>query len=128
MPHSSRWPTSIVLAAILLFAAWLRFWGMDYGLPHPTARPDEERIVGRAFHILATGDFRPGTRTYPGLMIYLDTLALAVYAWVGQLLGVYRERFDFLWRFNAKARKRKAGNRGPRGVETAQGLLPEFQR
>ena len=70
---------------------------MDYGLPHPTARPDEERIVGRAFHILATGDFRPGTQTYPGLMIYINTLALALYTWLGQLFGIYRERFDFLF-------------------------------
>lgn len=93
----SKRGAGLLLLAILGIAAVLRIWGMDYGLPYPTSRPDEERIVGRAYHILATGDFHPGTHTYPGLMIYLETAALALYAWAGQLFGLYDKTFDFLF-------------------------------
>jgi len=89
--------SSAVLLGILALAAFLRVWGMDYGIPHPTARPDEERIVGRSMHILATGDFHPGDYTYPGLLKYLNTLLLAAYVWVGTLVGRYDRTFDFLF-------------------------------
>jgi len=89
--------SAVVLLAILALAAILRVWGMDYGLPHPTARPDEERIVGRAMQILATGDFHPGDFTYPGLLKYLNSLALAIYVWFGKIVGRYDRTFDFLF-------------------------------
>ena len=86
-----------LLVLCILLAAALRIWGLDYGVPHPTVRPDEERIVGRAYKILATGDFNPVSYAYPGLMIYLNTLALSAYALVGRLLGYYDNAFDFLF-------------------------------
>ena len=86
----------IALLLVVILAAALRIWGMDYGVPHPTVRPDEERIVGRAQHILATGDLNPVSYAYPGLMIHLNALALGVFAWVGRLLGFYDSLFDFL--------------------------------
>ena len=89
-----RTVTSLALLAIVATGAWLRWWGYDYGLPHPVARPDEERIVGRAFAILASGDFQPRTFTYPGLLIYADTLALALYTAFGKLSGNYDSTFD----------------------------------
>ena len=87
----------LALGVCLALALVLRVWGIDYGVPHPTVRPDEERIVGRAHTILATGDPSPVSYTYPGLMIYLNTLALGVYAALGQLWGRYRSLFDFLF-------------------------------
>jgi 4-amino-4-deoxy-L-arabinose transferase-like glycosyltransferase len=86
-----------LLALCILLAAALRIWGLDYGVPHPTVRPDEERIVGRAYKILATGEFNPVSYAYPGLMIYLNTLALSAYALVGRLLGYYDNVFGFLF-------------------------------
>lgn len=88
--------TPAALLAILGLATFLRVWGMDYGLPHPIARPDEERIVGRAMQILATGNFHPGDFIYPGLLKYLNTLALAAYVEVGKIMGRYDRVFDFL--------------------------------
>ncbi len=85
------------LVLCILIAAALRAWGLDYGVPHPTVRPDEERVVGRAYKILATGDFNPVSYAYPGLMIYLNTLALSAYVLVGRLLGHYDNTFDFLF-------------------------------
>ncbi len=87
----------LILLVILILAAVLRVWGMDYGLPHLTARPDEERIVGRAIHILATGDFHPGDLVYLGLLKYLNTLALALYVGLGKLQGNYEKVADFLF-------------------------------
>ena len=92
----SRWVWRLLVLCILLAGA-LRVWGLDYGVPHPTVRPDEERVVGRAYKILATGDFNPVSYAYPGLMIYLNTLALSAYALVGRLLGYYDNIFDFLF-------------------------------
>ena len=93
--RSFSWPAAATLFLILVVAGLLRFWGIDYGLPHPTSRPDEERIVGRAFAILSTGRFHPGDFTYPGLLKYLNALALAFYYGVGKLIGHYQELFDF---------------------------------
>jgi len=93
--RSFYWPAATTLFLILVLAGLLRFWGIDYGLPHPTSRPDEERIVGRAFAILSTGTFHPGDFTYPGLLKYLNALALAFYYGVGKFIGHYQELFDF---------------------------------
>jgi 4-amino-4-deoxy-L-arabinose transferase-like glycosyltransferase len=87
----------MTLLVILLAATALRVWGLDYGLPHTLARPDEERIVGRAHHIFATGNFHPGSFAYPSLLIYLDTLALGVYFYIAKLFGHYDRTWDFLF-------------------------------
>ena len=89
--------TAFGLAIILLLAATLRLWGLDYGLPHPLSRPDEERIVGRAQTIFATGDWHPGSFYYPSLLFYLDTAALEVYYGVQKMRGRYARPFDFLF-------------------------------
>lgn len=91
------WRVSAALLVILSAAAILRVWGMDYGLPHPLNRPDEEHIVGRAFHIVATGDPFPGSFDWPHLLIYLDTLVLATYYTVGKIAGSYDRVMDFLF-------------------------------
>ena len=88
---------SFGLAIVLLLAATLRLWGLDYGLPHPLSRPDEERIVGRAQTIFATGDWHPGSFFYPSLLFYLDTAALGAYYGVQKARGRYARPFDFLF-------------------------------
>ena len=85
------------LGLALALASLLRFWGIDYGIPLPMARPDEDRVVGRAQHIFATGNWHPGSFFYPGLPFYLDTLSLHAYYAAGKLLGRYEEPRDFLF-------------------------------
>jgi 4-amino-4-deoxy-L-arabinose transferase-like glycosyltransferase len=92
----SRIETLGTLGLALLLASFLRFWGLDYGIPHPTARPDEERVVGRAQTIFATGNWHPGSFFYPSLPFYLDALALHVYYGAGKILGRYEKPRDFL--------------------------------
>jgi 4-amino-4-deoxy-L-arabinose transferase-like glycosyltransferase len=84
------------LGLALVLASVLRFWGLGYGIPHPTARPDEERVVGRAQTIFATGNWHPGSFFYPSLPFYLDAAALHAYYGAETLLGRYDEPRDFL--------------------------------
>lgn len=74
-------------AAILLLAAVLRFWALDFGLPHPMARPDEEVVLAQT-RLPAQG--KPlAWAVYPHAYIYLS------YGWgvaglrAGQALGFF---------------------------------------
>lgn len=85
------------LVLILVLGTALRFWGLDYGIPDPTARPDEERVVGRAQTIFATGDWHPGSFYYPSLPYYVDAAALHLYYRVQRTAGRYHRPFDLLY-------------------------------
>ena len=93
--------TAGALGLVLALGAWLRLWGMGYGLPHPMARPDEQKLIGRALSMIATGDLNPIDHTYPGLLMYLQVAVLLVYAKIGQFLGHYDTVKDFLAGANA---------------------------
>ena len=80
-----------------MLAAGLRIWALDYGLPHPLSRPDEERIVGRAQTIFATGVWHPGSFYYPSLLFYADTAVLYGYYAVKKSMGDYDRPFDLLY-------------------------------
>jgi 4-amino-4-deoxy-L-arabinose transferase-like glycosyltransferase len=88
--------TAGAFGLILALGAGLRLWGMGYGLPHPMARPDEQKLVGRAVVMIGNGDLNPIERTYPALLMYLQAAALLFYAKVGQLFGHYGAVRDFL--------------------------------
>ena len=94
---SSTWALAGLLGIVLLLAAALRIWGMDYGLPNPVTRPDEERMVGRAHTIFATGNWHTGSPVYPSLVYYLDTFAIRGYYETQRLRGRYDRPFDFLF-------------------------------
>ena len=92
----SRIETWSALGLALVLGCLLRIWGLGYGIPHPTIRPDEERLVGRAQTIFATGNWHPGSFFYPSLPFYLDALALHAYYGAGKLDGRYQKPEDFL--------------------------------
>lgn len=58
------------LLALVALAAVLRLWALDFGLPHPLARPDEQEILSPGYHF-ARGDPNPHYHVYPGLYLYL---------------------------------------------------------
>lgn len=62
--------SALLLSAILAVAAGLRFWGLDFGLPHPLARPDEREILLPTWGF-SRGDLNPKYHVYPGLYLYL---------------------------------------------------------
>jgi hypothetical protein len=62
-------------------------WGIDYGLPHPLARPDEERITDKALRMLSDRTLGPGEFIYPSLQKYLAAGALGIHYWLTRLEG-----------------------------------------
>ena len=60
---------AIVLIPILVTAASLRFWALDFGLPHVLAHPDEARVAKTAVDFLG-GRLHPGFFNYPTLFMY----------------------------------------------------------
>ncbi|MBI4477687.1 MAG: phospholipid carrier-dependent glycosyltransferase [Acidobacteria bacterium] len=71
-----RTPTLLV-AAVLLFAAVLRFWRLGVGIPFAIG-VDEPEIIGRAHRMMTTGDFNPHFFDYGGLYIYLQLIVACV--------------------------------------------------
>lgn len=88
--------TGAALAGIVLGAAMLRVWGLGYGLPHTLARPDEERIVGKALEISLGRISDPGPFPYPHLVYYTNSLALTAWREIGVAVGAYADTDDFL--------------------------------
>jgi 4-amino-4-deoxy-L-arabinose transferase-like glycosyltransferase len=77
-----RW--TIVFLVVLLVAATLRVWAIDFALDVERARPDEEFVVGKAVEMLSSGDADPRFFHYPSLLMYLDAALLRT---LGPLLG-----------------------------------------
>jgi Dolichyl-phosphate-mannose-protein mannosyltransferase len=85
-----------VLLGLVLGAAGLRVWGLDYGLPNLLARPDEERVVGPALEMSLGRARDPGSFPYPHLVYYADSFALSACRRVGELIGAYADDGDFV--------------------------------
>src|SRR5712691_10811892 len=94
-----QWRHKGWLAAIVLVAAIVRFWGLAFGLPHTFARPDENFIIEVALAFLR-GNFTPRFFDYPWLFMWcLTGLYLLYYAW-GRVTGIFHSLADVLatWR------------------------------
>ena len=67
-----RWPRAsaalFVALVVLPIAALSRLWAIDFCLPHPHCRPDEDAIqaIAGAFRI---GHFNPEAFNYPALFM-----------------------------------------------------------
>ncbi len=83
------------LFAIAGIAAFLRFWGLTYGLPHPAARPDEDLVVGKALKISLGEMSDPRDFNYSHGVYYLHAAALGAYRAVGHVLGYYPDAASF---------------------------------
>lgn len=88
----------LAVLIILAAAALVRFWGLDFGLPHPWSRPDESRIVNMAIKF-GQGDLEPPFFNYPTLYPYLMSIIYGVYFAVGRLFGLYNSVNDFAVEF-----------------------------
>ncbi|MDD4005262.1 MAG: glycosyltransferase family 39 protein [Elusimicrobiaceae bacterium] len=61
----------------------LRFWGLDFGLPHREARPDESTVIYMALLTVKNG-LAPSSLTYPTFYIYL---LAGLYKFFGLFIG-----------------------------------------
>lgn len=65
------------LILIVLLGAALRLYGIDFGLPYPMARPDEETALGHALAV-TRGDWNPHFFHWPSLTFYLFAAVFAL--------------------------------------------------
>jgi len=79
----------------MALAAAVRLWGVEFGLPHTLARPDEDAVFGVARSI-ATGDLNPHFFSYPSLFLYTVAALYAAYFHLGQLAGWFATEADFI--------------------------------
>ena len=77
MPDIDKRLRFLLLAALTLLAAWLRFSGIGFGLPDQL-RPDEDLTVPRALDF--EKDWNPHITIYPAAQTYLIHGALRSYA------------------------------------------------
>jgi hypothetical protein len=90
--------SSIILAIIIAIAALVRFWALDFGLPHTLCRPDEARIVNLAVRF-GGGDLNPHFFSYPTLYPYVLFILYGLYYVVGMILGMFSSLSDFVLQF-----------------------------
>lgn len=70
----------VLLGGIIVVAALVRFYGLDFGLPHTQARPDETHII-EAARLMLSGRW-PKFYDYPWLYIaVLSVLYVGYYVW-----------------------------------------------
>ena len=85
--------TRLILFLILLGAAAVRVWGINFGLPDIACRGDEEVIVSIAFSPFS--HFHPFRFDYPSLFKYLNLCGYFLYYLFRVLTGGYMRYFDF---------------------------------
>ncbi|UCD63246.1 MAG: glycosyltransferase family 39 protein [Candidatus Zixiibacteriota bacterium] len=87
-----------VLAAIMIAAAVVRVWGLDFGLPHPWSRPDESIVVYMAAAV-GQGGLRPFFFNYPALYPFALAALFGLYYLLGRGFGWYSSVYDFVFEF-----------------------------
>ncbi len=94
MKRESTRGATLALIAILLGAAVIRLWGLDWGLPFPY-HPDEGSIL---FHSLGfgTGDLNPHWFRWPSLVMYVMFGFYGALYVVGKLAGLYGAPADLV--------------------------------
>lgn len=83
------------LIAILFVAGLARFWAIDFCLPAPICRPDEEAVASLATRFFAR-DFNPHFFDWPTLFMYAVTAGTVVYFKIGLWLHWFRGEYHFL--------------------------------
>jgi 4-amino-4-deoxy-L-arabinose transferase-like glycosyltransferase len=74
------------LAAVLIAAAVLRFWGLARGIPY-AVQVDEPEIVERAVNMMRSGSLHPHFFDYPGLYLYVQFAVACVRFMAGAMTG-----------------------------------------
>ncbi|HTL01135.1 MAG TPA: glycosyltransferase family 39 protein [Vicinamibacterales bacterium] len=92
--------TRLGLAAIVVAAASVRFWGLAFGLPHTNTRPDEYFIIDVA-QSFVRGNFLPKFYDYPWLLMWIVAGLYLLYYSLGRLTGAFQSVAQFLasWKF-----------------------------
>lgn len=87
-----------LLLATLLVGLAVRLWGIDFGLPHVLARPDELFILGAVIK-MHEGNANPGFFDYPGLYMYFVAGLYSLFYGVGLIAGWFTDSAHFVRNF-----------------------------
>lgn len=90
LPDRWHW---LGLGLILSAGTWLRFWGIDFGLPY-LDHPDEWAVADRALAMVQSGDFRPPEYVYPSLYTYMQAGMVMLHFLAGVGAGAYQTLAD----------------------------------
>ena len=85
----------MVLGLLLLAGAAVRIWGIDFGLPHTQARPDETQVMDVALTYLR-GTLWPKFFDYPRLYTYAVLAAFLAYYAGGRIAGTFASLAAFV--------------------------------
>jgi len=86
------------LLGILVVGGLVRYWGINFGLPHTECRPDETIQVSQALGFFS-GDFNPHYFAYPTFYRYVLFGAYLLYFLIGKTLGRYSAISDMMDEF-----------------------------
>lgn len=84
---SPGWLFPALGLACLVLAAWLRFWALDFGLPHLGTRPDEKPVL-ELTALAAGGTLEFNWANYPHAYVYLHWLWGELVLRLAALLGL----------------------------------------
>jgi len=99
MKEQRTFNIEVLLVMVLIVGAVVRFWGIDFGLPHPLTRPDEQHYIAMAMHLLNGSISTEYFYEYPSLFFYILATGLVVYYAVGRLMGWYGGVNDLIYQY-----------------------------
>ena len=79
----------------MIAAAALRIWGIGYGLPNTSARPDEEAVFSVALRFFGR-NLNPVFFDWPSLFMYAVAAAFVVYFNIGRIVGWFGREVSFI--------------------------------
>ena len=83
-----------ILILLLVLAVFVRFWGLDWGLPH-TYHIDEDKFGATAKGFFG-GDLNPHFFHVPTLHMYALAGLWKVYYWIGKADGTFHDNQQFM--------------------------------
>ncbi len=98
MQRQRTFNIELLLVGILVLGAVVRYWGLNFGLPHNLTRPDEQHYVLAAMQLL-NGDRSGYFYEYPSLFFYLLAGAFVLYYALGRLFGRFGGLEDFIYEY-----------------------------
>lgn len=87
----------VLLFIILLLGIFLRFWGIQWGLPYEY-QSEEYKIIKYALK-MGSGDLNPHFFEYPSLYLYFMLFLDGLYFLIGRGLGIFKNTHDFALSF-----------------------------
>jgi hypothetical protein len=90
--------TNWVLLTILVVAGIVRYWGIDFGLPNPVSRPDEQGVTQFTVGFFS-GDLNPHNFYYGSFYYYILYIFFGLYYLLGLIGGKFNTTSDLFWEF-----------------------------